>query len=106
MKKLRLKHEYHDATLRAVRFEDRRLVLEADLDGHWNNKVRERALLVFEVVHNVDEIRQRLHCPDLTAELKLNDEIIGIVKVAKTRYLVDLSKIGPLEIDCRGIHEV
>lgn len=106
MKRIRLKHEYHDARLRAVRFGDRTLSLEADLNGHWNNRVPERAVLTFEVVHNIDEIRQRLQCPEAAAEVKLQDEIIGIVKVAKTRYLVDLSRFGPLEIDCRGLHEI
>lgn len=50
MKRLGLKHVYHDAILRRVRFEGRRVIFEAALDGHWNHQCPQDALLAFETV--------------------------------------------------------
>jgi len=105
MKHLGLKNEYHDARLERVRFEDRRVVFEASLDGHWNNRCEEHACLGFELVHNLDEIRTAFNAPAGESCVDVDDEIIGVAKLTKTRYCVDLQTAGSIEIDCRGISE-
>ena len=106
MKRLSLRHNYHDALLRRVRFEGRRIVFEASLDGHWNNNCPEDAELMFETVHNLDEIKRRFGTNDDDSIVDVIDEIICVVKLQKTRYLVDLNNRGEIEIDCRGISEI
>jgi len=106
MKYLKLKHEYHDAALSAVRLTGGDLTLVADLDGHWNNKCEQRAYLTFHNVKNMDAVRARFSLAVGESSTDLSDDIIAVVKVDKTRYLVDLSKAGALEIDCRGVSEI
>lgn len=106
MKRPRLKHEYHDALLRRLRFEDRRVVFEASLDPVWNNKCPENVELAFETVHNLDDVRRQFNVGNGQSIVTVSDEIIGVVKLEKTRYLVDLHNHGGIEIDCRGISEI
>jgi hypothetical protein len=102
----KLRHNYHDATLRSVRLEERRITLDVDLCPVCNNKVPESASLTFEMVQNMDEIRARFECRESSWLQDVNDEIVGVAKLSATRYLVDLNDRGGLEIDCRGISEI
>ena len=106
MKRLRLKHQYHDARLRRIRFEDRRVVFEVSLDGHWNKGCPEDAWLAFEIVHNLDEIRVAFNASTDQPCVEVEDEIIGVARLTKTRYLVDLQSVGSVEIDCRAVSEI
>ncbi len=81
-------------------------MFEASLDGHWNNQCEEDACLAFEAVHNLDEIRTTFNAVADEQCIDVDDEIVGVAKLTKTRYLVDLHKTGPVEIDCRGISEI
>lgn len=106
MMRVKLQHEYHDAQLASVSFNDDDVTLVAELDGHWNHQCPERAFLTFHGVKNLTEVRIKLAAPIEQGDAKLNDEIIGIRKLDKTRYLVDLHHAGALEIDCRGLSEI
>jgi hypothetical protein len=106
MKRLGLKHVYHDAVLRRVCFEGRRVVFEASLDGHWNHHCPQDAQLAFETVQNLDIITRQFNAPDGDSSVEVTDEIIAVTKLDKTRYLVDLQGHGGIEIDCRGHSEI
>lgn len=106
MKRIRLQHQYHDASLKSVKFNDPDVTLVADLDGHWNNKRAERAYLTFHSVKNIAEVRATLSARPDEDVMEVNDEMIGVVKLDKTRYLVDLHRVGSLVLDCRGISEI
>lgn len=105
MKRIRLQHEYHDGSLRSVRFNDADVTLVVDLDGHWNHQCAERAFLTFHNVKNLDVVRAVLQAHSEDVVVSFNDEIIGIAKLDKTMYRVDLHRTGTLELDCRGISE-
>ena len=106
MKRIRLQHQYHDGSLRSVRFKDSDVTLVVDLDGHWNHQCPERAFLTFHHVRNLDAVRAVLQVSPEEVEVNMNDEIIGIAKSDKTTYLVDLNHAGALKLDCRGITEI
>lgn len=106
MKRIRLQNEYHDGSLKSVRFRDADVTLVVDLDGHWNHQCAERAFLTFHHVRNLDAVRAVLQAYPEEVAVSLSDEIIGIVKLDKTTYLVDLHRTGALELDCRGISEI
>jgi hypothetical protein len=105
VKRLRLKHNYHDSVLRSVEIEDRRLTFVIALDPHWNNRVAERRHLFFEGVRNMEEVLHRLGHSAGERCLDLGDEIIGIARNDDGRILVDLMKAGAIYIDCKSIGE-
>lgn len=86
-----------------MRFRDADVTLVVDLDGHWNHQCAERAFLTFHNDKNLDAVKAALKVTLGEATVSFNDEIIGIVKLDKTTYLVDLHRTGALELDCRGI---
>ena len=106
MKRIRLQHEYHNGSLKSVRFSDGDVTLVVDLDGHWNHQCAERAFLTFHHVRNIDAVRAvfQAHPEEITVNYR--DEIIGITKLDKTKYLVDFQLAGTLELDCRGVSEI
>ena len=106
MKRIRLQHEYHDGSLKSVRFCDADVTLVVDLDGHWNHQFAERAYLTFHHVKNLDAVRAVFKAHPEEVAVSFNDEIIGIAKLDKTQYVVDLHRTGALELDCRGISEI
>lgn len=106
MKQIRLQHEYHDGSLKSVRFSDGDVTLVVDLYGHWNHQCAERAFLTFHHVSNLDAVRAALQAPPEGTTVNFNDEIIGIMKLDKTKYRVDLQRAGALELDCRGVSEI
>ena len=106
MKRFRLQHQYHDGSLKSVRFSDRDVTLVVDLDGHWNHQCAERAFLTFHHVRNLDVVRAVLKADPEEVVVSLNDEIIGIAKLDKTTYLIDLHRAGALKVDCRGVSEM
>ncbi len=89
-----------------MRFCDGNLTLVVDLDGHWNHQCAERAFLTFHHVRNLDTVRAVFQALPEDVSVSFNDEIIGIAKLDKTRYLVDLRRAGALELDCRGVSEI
>ena len=106
MNRVRLQHEYHDAALKSIRISGDDLTFVADLNGHWNKQCSERAYLTFHNVKNVDALRTRLSIPSDESRIELADEIIGVMKLDKTKYRIDLHHAGAIEIDCRGISEI
>lgn len=104
--RMKLQNNYHDATLSEVRISGNELTLVADLYGHWNHGCEQRAWLMFHNVKNFTEICETLGLESAEGKHEYNDEIIGILKTDKTKYLVDLSKARELWIDCRGLSEV
>ena len=105
MKQLGLQHNYHDAQLQRVRFEDRRIVFEVSLNAHWNAGGADAAQLVFETVHNLEEIKTLFGAVGSQSSVDVADEIIGVAKLSKTRYIIDLHRTGAVEIDCRHVYE-
>lgn len=103
---MKLRNEYHDATLVAVRISGDQMTLVTELDGHWNNQCEQRAYLVFYSVKNLVDLCATLGIAKTDGETKYRDEIIGVVKVDKTQYRVDLQVTQTLEIDCRGLSEI
>jgi len=106
MKRLGLQHNYHDAQLQRVRFEERRIVFETSLDGHWNKDCPQKAQLIFETVHNLEEIKTLFGAVGRQSLVDVADEIIGVAKLSKTCYIIDLHRTGAVEIDCRHVYEV
>jgi hypothetical protein len=106
MKRVKLQHEYHDARLTSVSFDGDDVTLIAELDGHWNHQCAERAYLTFRSVKNTTDVRHKLVLSADLMDARLSDEIIGIRKIHKTKYLINLHLGGPLEIECRGLSEI
>jgi hypothetical protein len=106
MKHHKLQHNYHDASLAEVRFNDDELTVVADLDEHWNNQCAERAYLIFHQVKNMDEVRTQLAEKPSGVYAGIPDEIIGIEKRDKTHYLIDFHRAGGVTIECRGFSEI
>lgn len=89
-----------------MRFSDGDVTLVVDLDGHWNHQCAERAFLTFHHVRKLDAVRAVLQADPEEVVVSLNDEIIGIAKLDKTKYLVDLQHAGALELNCRGLSDL
>jgi hypothetical protein len=89
--------------LKSVRFRDADVTLVVDRDGHWNHQCAERAFLTFHNDKNLDSVRAVLRANPEDVTVSFNDEIIGIVKLDKTTYQVDLHCTGSLKLDFRGI---
>lgn len=74
-----------------MKFRDADVTLVVDLDGHWNHQCAERAFLTLHHVRNLDAVRAVLQSHPEEVAVSLSDEIIGIVKLDKTTYLVEIS---------------
>lgn len=104
-KRLKLKHGYHDATIRSVTYRDGGdIAMEIDLCSCCN-PAPGPALLQFLSVRNLEEVRARL---DAAAEehtaVGWVDEIVGIYR-HETTYLLELATAGRLEVQATGILE-
>lgn len=74
-----------------MRFRDADVTLVVDRDGHWNHQCAKRAFLTFHTDKNLDSVRAVLRANPEDVTVSFNDEIIGIVKLDKTTYLVEIS---------------
>lgn len=106
MKRLTLKHAYHDALILEVRYpngED--VVLEIDLCGVVNPSAGV-ATLHFLGVRNFEAVRDGFEAARrVNAARPGIDEIIAVGRSEDRGYLLDLAMAGAVRIDARGLVE-
>jgi len=107
MRRLKLKHGYHDALVTAVRYpDDSDVVLDVILCGCCNPTPGIPSTLWFIGVRNAAEVRRALEAArELNASKPYVAEIVGIVRGDDARFLVDLGEAGSVRIDAKGLHE-
>src|SRR5688572_1856895 len=100
MRRLKTKHGYHDAEIRAVEFEaDGRVIFEADLCGGPT------VHLSFYGVKNMPEVRSFIESiMERSKERARIAEIIGLVRSDNQQFLLDLDQ-GALYIKAKGFTE-
>jgi len=99
MKRLKLKHAYHDSFLRSVEVTGRRLVLSVELAPGVTRH------LFFAGVRNLDELRELFGLPTDASSIEVDAEIVGIVREDDGRILVDLMNYGSVRVDCKNLSE-
>jgi hypothetical protein len=106
MKRLPLKHSYHDALIQQVRYQNGEdVILVVDLCGDMNPSAGV-ATLHFLGVRNFQEVRDQLEATRQTSlDRPAIDEIIGIRRSDDRGILLDLQTAGEVVIDSRGIME-
>jgi hypothetical protein len=100
VKRLKLEHNYHDATVRSMELSEGRLTLAVDLVPSSNHGIAEHRHLIFEGIRNEEELRQQLS----TQPSNVRVEVIGVARVGPGRILVDLNTVS-LELDCKLVVE-
>ena len=105
MRRLKTKHAYHDAEIRAVEFEaDHRVVFEAELCG-CSGDLGTTVHLSFHGVKNLNEVRSFIEPIMERAKKRARiAEIIGLVRSGDQRFLLDLDQ-GELHITAKGFIE-
>lgn len=103
--RMKLQNNYHDAILSEVHISADELTFVADLNGHWNQGCEQRASLMFHKVKNLAVVCETLGLDAEDGKHQYDDEIIGILRSDKSRYLIDLAKASDLWIDCGGLSE-
>ena len=106
MKRLPLKHSYHDALIQQVRYQNGEdVILVVDLCGTRNPSAG-TATLHFLGVRNFREVRDQLEATRQTSlDRTAIDEIIGLGRSDDRGFLLDLAAAGEVAIDSRGIME-
>jgi hypothetical protein len=97
VKRLKLEHNYHDATVRSMELSEGRLTLAVPSSNHG---IAEHRHLIFEGIRNEEELRQQLS----TQPSNVRVEVIGVARVGPGRILVDLNTVS-LELDCKLVVE-
>lgn len=106
MKRLPLKHSYHDAQIRELRYQNGEdVILVVDLCGVVNPSAGV-ATLHFLGVRNFQEVRDQLEAARRTSlDRPAIDEIIALARSDDRGFLLDLAAAGGVAIDARGIVE-
>lgn len=105
MKRLKLNHGYHDALIRAIRYDDEDVIIDIDLCSCCNPSPGP-ATLSFLGLRNLAEVRAALEAArQANAERGYVDEIIGIMRDDERGVLLDLMTAGSVHVDARGLHE-
>lgn len=105
MKSLHLKHGYHDAFITRVEYKNDEIILDIELCSCCN-PCPGPATLIFYRVRNFADVRSSLETArEKNESLGYVDEIIGIARDGKMRYLVDLETAGTLLIEAHRIME-
>jgi hypothetical protein len=106
MRRLKLKHGYHDALIRAVRYRDNEdVAIDIDL-CNCCKPLPGTVTLTFLGVRNFAELQAVLErARQGNAERGYIDEIVGIVRGDERGFLLDLMLGGAVHVDARGLHE-
>jgi len=106
MKRLKLKHGYHDALIRAIRYRDNEdVVLDVGRCG-CSNPSPGFATLSLLGLRNFAEVQAALEAARrANAARGYVDEIVGIVRDDGRGYLLDLHTAGAVRADARGLYE-
>ncbi len=106
MKQVKLKHSYHDARIKAIRYcDDRDVVLDVHLCSCCNPS-QGPATLSFLGLRNFAQMQAALEIArQANAGHDSIDEIIGILRDDERGYILDLATAGSLHLDPRGLHE-
>jgi hypothetical protein len=106
MKRLKLKHSYHDAVIRAICYcNNADVLLDVDLCSCCNPSPGPATLSLLDL-RNFAEVQQLLESArEANVGRGYLDEIIGIVREGKQGYLLDLATVGEVRVDARGLHE-
>jgi hypothetical protein len=108
LRKLKLKHGYHDALVQSVQFqEDDDVLIAVDLCGCCNPTPGGHATLTFCGVRNFDQVHLALEAARQENQGKgYIDEIVNIFRDDQTRgYLVVFTTAGDLTFDAKGVVE-
>jgi hypothetical protein len=106
MKRLKLKHGYHDARIREIRYHDNvDVVLDVDLCGCCNPSPGFATLSLLGL-RNFAEVQALLEAARHTnAQRGYIDEIVTIGRAEGRGYLLNLTTAGAVHADARGFHE-
>jgi hypothetical protein len=106
MKRLHLKHGYHDGLIRAIRYRgDADVVFEIDLCSCCNPSPGSATLSLLGL-RNFAEVQELLESArQANAGRGYIDEIIAIVREAERGYRLNLATAGAVCVDARGLHE-
>jgi hypothetical protein len=106
MKRLKLKHAYHDALIRSIRYRDNEdVAFDIDLCNCCNPSPATVTLTLLGV-QNFAEMQAALEAArQRNAERGYIDGIVGIVRGNERGVLLDLMVAGVLHVDARGLHE-
>ncbi len=106
MKRLPLKHSYHDGLIRELRYQNGEdIILVVDLCDARNRSAGV-ATLHFLGVRNFREVRDQLEATRRTSlDRPAIDEVIGLARSDDRGFLLDLAAAGEVAIDSRGLME-
>lgn len=100
VRRLKLQHNYHDATVRSAELSEGRLTLAVDLVPFTNHGAPEQRHLVFEGIRNPTEVREQLS--EQPSDVRI--EIVCLVRSGPGRILLDLN-VGSIVLDCKSVVE-
>ena len=104
-KRLKLKRDYHDATVTTIRYRERDIVLCVELDGYCNDPAGP-ATISFLDVGNFEEVRETLESARReNSDRGFIDQIIGIVKDDDRVVCIDFQSAGAVLMNPRSIFE-
>lgn len=106
MKRLKLKHDYHDGVVRAVEYSNSEdIALAVDLCGCGTGGAS-RVHLTFLGVRNFAEVQKAIEAARLEKSGKgFVAEIVGIVRHEERGYVLDLGTPEGVRVDAKGILE-
>ena len=106
MRRLKLRHGYHDAIIRSVEYrEDEDIILTVDLCGCCNPSPGQ-ATLTFRGIRNFEKVRSTLEAAREENKARgYLDEIIGIVRNDVRGYLLDLATARDITVDAKNLLE-
>ncbi len=104
--RVKLKHNYHDALIRSVRYEDEsNVMVDVDLCGSCNGSPGPATICVTGV-RNFAVVRGLLDSAKASNASKGSvDEIIAVLRAEKRGYLIHLMTAGAVYFDARDLHE-
>jgi hypothetical protein len=106
MKRLSLKHNYHDGIVRSVEYRNsEEIAIEVDLCT-CGNPDSSCVHLTFTGVRNFEEVQKALEGERrANSEKRMVAEIVGFVRHEERGYILDLGSIAGLHIDAKGFLE-
>lgn len=106
MRRLKLKHGYHDARVTAVRYLGDDIELTVRLCSCCNPSPGGTAVLSLLGVRNFDDVKAALESVrDANASRGYVAEIVGIVRHPARGYHLGLGESPGLWVDAKGLHE-
>lgn len=106
MKRLKLKHGYHDAVIRVIRYHDNEdVAIEVDLCSCCNPSAGPATLSPVGLRNFADVKAALERSRQANAGRGYVDEIVAVMRHDKRGYQFDLATAGPVHVDARGLHE-